>query len=123
VLLEQQNMAAGGIMGGASAFDLEPGTELSLQDLDRIDQGSPEKHAQAAAAAAGAAKVNKSPRRGTTATAAAGSGQQAVGGAVRRVDWSAGESFGGWRVTCHFGTPRLDHMGWRTRNPGVELHT
>lgn len=99
MLLEQQNMAAGGVMGGASAFDLEPGTELSLQDLDRIDQGSPEKHAQAAAAAAVAAKANKSPKRGTTAAAAAaGSGRQAVGGAARKVDWCAGESFGGQRV-------------------------
>jgi len=71
VLLEQQS--AGGLE--LSGLDLEPGTELSLQDLDRIDQGSPDKHRAAAAAAAAAvdAKPSKSPTR-TVAAAGARSG-------------------------------------------------
>jgi hypothetical protein len=88
VLLEQQNLAAGEL--GAPVFVLEPGRELSLQDLDRAedrtDQGSPEKQHQQQPAASGA-KATRSPRRRTAAAAAAAAGG---GSAGRKPGWAAG---------------------------------
>lgn len=92
MLLEQQSMAAGEL--GPSAFDLEPGRELSLQDLDRAedrtDQGSPEKLRQQQPAAAGV-RAAKSPRRGTAAAAAAATGRRS---AERKPGWGAGGLLG-----------------------------
>ncbi len=90
---------------------MEPGTELSLQDLDTVDQSSPDKHAphnrynSTTATAAAAAAVNvkaaaKSPRRRTAAAAAAAGGGGQLGGAAAaaagcRTHWNTGECV--WR--------------------------
>jgi hypothetical protein len=78
VLLEQQSesaaaAAAGGRVPPSGLLYLEPSRELSLQDLDTLDQTSPGKHDRAAAAAAmgvAAAKGGKPPRHGSAAAAA-----------------------------------------------------
>lgn len=111
VLLEQQSAGGGGFSGPLDfnqlmmpdGFDplMEPGTELSLQDLDRMDQGSPDhkQHRAATAAGAGAAGAKsgpKSPTRtammGTAATsAAADSGlPPPAPPSGRRANWPAG---------------------------------
>lgn len=101
--------AAAAGMRGPSAFDLEPGTELSLQDLDRIDQSSPEKHRDPAAAAAGAKGV-KSPRRGLSGmdsrsrgglAGAAGRHASRAGEQWRRAIQGVVRTTGGWKQHTH----------------------